>query len=208
MSRKKNRKAQDTQVATEQHLPTEATQTQGTDLPEIPVAEVADLPVAEPADAPAPEAIPVEAQVPASAPEATEPTDPQASESNEAEAPEATDASVAEPEQPADAPAAETSEPTAEPEEAPAPEPAGKRKATPKKLSALDAAYKVLSKKREPMSCKELIGAMAAKGLWSSPNGKTPHATLYAAILREITTKGENARFLKADRGRFAAKID
>ena len=43
-----------------------------------------------------------------------------------------------------------------------------------KKLSALDAAAKVLAETGQPMSCKELIEAMAAKGYWSSPGGKTP----------------------------------
>ena len=44
---------------------------------------------------------------------------------------------------------------------------------------------------------------MAKRGLWSSPNGKTPEATLYAAILREIGTKGDAARFRKVERGQF-----
>jgi len=39
---------------------------------------------------------------------------------------------------------------------------------------------------------------------WSSPNGQTPAATLYSAILREIKTKGKEARFKKADGGLFA----
>ena len=56
------------------------------------------------------------------------------------------------------------------------------------------------------MNCVELIEAMASKGYWSSPAGKTPHATLYAAILRELQTKGEKARFVKADRGKFALR--
>ena len=55
------------------------------------------------------------------------------------------------------------------------------------------------------MNAKQMIDAMAAKGLWSSPGGKTPHATLYSAILREIGTKGKEARFKKTDRGHFAA---
>ena len=59
-----------------------------------------------------------------------------------------------------------------------------------KKLSALDAAAKVLGQKKKPMSAKELIEAMSAKGYWKSPGGKTPHATLYSAMLREINTKG------------------
>ena len=73
-----------------------------------------------------------------------------------------------------------------------------------KKVSAIDAAAKLLSASKEPMGCKELIESMAAKGLWTSPGGKTPHATLYSAILREITVKGKEARFVKTDRGRFA----
>lgn len=72
-----------------------------------------------------------------------------------------------------------------------------------KKLSALDAAAKVLSASKEPMNAKQMIEAMAAKGLWTSPAGKTPHATLVSAITREIATKGKEARFKKADRGQF-----
>jgi hypothetical protein len=56
------------------------------------------------------------------------------------------------------------------------------------------------------MTCQEMIEAMATKGYWESPAGKTPHATLYSAILREIGAKGSEARFVKADRGKFAAK--
>ena len=64
----------------------------------------------------------------------------------------------------------------------------------------------MLAETREPMNCKELVDAMAAKGYWSSPGGKTPHATLYSAILREITTKGNDARFKKTDRGHFEVR--
>ena len=46
------------------------------------------------------------------------------------------------------------------------------------KLSCIDAAAKVLAEKKEPMTTKAMIEAMAAKGLWSSPNGQTPAATL------------------------------
>jgi hypothetical protein len=74
----------------------------------------------------------------------------------------------------------------------------------PAKLSAIDAAAKVLGEAGQAMNCQELIGAMAAKGYWSSPGGKTPSATLYSAILRELQTKGNDARFVKAARGKFA----
>src|SRR5690606_32692894 len=66
-----------------------------------------------------------------------------------------------------------------------------------KKLSAIDAAAQVLVDSKTAMNAKEMIEAMAAKNLWSSPGGKTPHATLYSAILREINEKGNDARFKK-----------
>ena len=56
------------------------------------------------------------------------------------------------------------------------------------------------------MTTQEMIGVMAIKGYWSSPGGKTPAATLYSALQREIDTKGEQARFLKAAPGRFARR--
>jgi hypothetical protein len=77
----------------------------------------------------------------------------------------------------------------------------GKKK--PKRVSALDAAAKVLAQATKPMRAQDLVVAMAEQGLWSSPNGKTPHATLYAAIIREISAKGQAARFKKVDRGMF-----
>jgi len=79
-----------------------------------------------------------------------------------------------------------------------------KGEAKPKKLGCLDAAAKVLGENGQAMNCKEMIDAMAAKGYWTSPGGKTPHATLYSAIAREITTKGQESRFLKSERGKFA----
>ncbi len=76
---------------------------------------------------------------------------------------------------------------------------------TDKKLSAIDAAAKVLTEADKPMNTKEMVDNMATKGYWTSPGGKTPHATLYSAIIREISTKGSAARFLKTERGKFAA---
>jgi len=76
--------------------------------------------------------------------------------------------------------------------------------AEPKRMSGLDAAAKVLEESGKPMNAKEMIDAVEAKGYWKSPGGKTPHATLYSAIIREIKAKGSEARFRKADRGKFA----
>ncbi len=70
------------------------------------------------------------------------------------------------------------------------------------KLSGLDAAAQILAKAKEPMGCKDIVEQAIGNGLWC-PGGKTPHSTLYAAIIREISKKGKGARFKKVDRGRF-----
>ncbi|HEY7157930.1 MAG TPA: winged helix-turn-helix domain-containing protein, partial [Gemmataceae bacterium] len=85
---------------------------------------------------------------------------------------------------------------------------AGKTKA-PKadgKMSALDAAAKVLAEEARPMSAKELIEAMAAKGYWTSPGGKTPEATLSAALGGEINKKGQASRFARPEPGKFTLR--
>jgi hypothetical protein len=84
--------------------------------------------------------------------------------------------------------------------EAPKPEPKKARK-----MGALDAAAIVLADAGKPMRSKDLIAEMAKRGLWTSPGGKTPEATLYAAILREIGAKGTAARFARAGKGEFAS---
>ncbi|MCC6678625.1 MAG: winged helix-turn-helix domain-containing protein [Phycisphaerales bacterium] len=76
---------------------------------------------------------------------------------------------------------------------------------TPTRLSAMNAAVQVLAESGKPMRVREIIEEMAKRGLWSSPNGKTPHATLAASIIREIAAKGKESRFKKVDRGLFAA---
>jgi hypothetical protein len=92
--------------------------------------------------------------------------------------------------------------------EAPKSEPKPGAKPEPKKarkMGALDAAAIVLADAGKPMRSKELIAEMAKRGLWTSPGGKTPEATLYAAILREIGAKGTAARFARAGKGEFAS---
>ena len=74
----------------------------------------------------------------------------------------------------------------------------------PKRVSALDAAAQVLANAGKPMRAQEIIAAMAEQGLWKSPAGKTPQATLYAAMHRESQAKGAASRFKKVDRGQFA----
>jgi hypothetical protein len=72
-----------------------------------------------------------------------------------------------------------------------------------KKISQIEAAIMVLGKSKDAMNCKAMVEAMQVAGLWSTPNGATPDATLYASILREINAKGKDARFRKTERGHF-----
>ena len=75
--------------------------------------------------------------------------------------------------------------------------------AEPKRIGVLDAAAEILAKSKNAMSCKRIVELAIETGRWTT-TGKTPHATLYSAIIREIAKKGEQARFRKIDRGRFA----
>ena len=94
----------------------------------------------------------------------------------------------------------------------PAPVPAGKDK-KPKaavttkekkdrKPSGLDAAVTILAEAGKPMNCGDIVKRMLETGLWKT-NGKTPAATIYAAIIREIAVKGGKSRFRKTERGHF-----
>ena len=66
------------------------------------------------------------------------------------------------------------------------------------KLSILDAAAKVLARAAKPMQCGDIIKVALAKGYWVT-RGKTPAATLSAAINREIAANGEASRFRRAE---------
>ena len=79
------------------------------------------------------------------------------------------------------------------------------RRATkPTPLSCLQAAAVVLADApSEGWSVKETIERMAEKKLWTSANGKTPEATLYGGMVREIARKRDASRFKKVGRGRF-----
>jgi len=84
------------------------------------------------------------------------------------------------------------------------PKPRGEAKA-PKRPGILDVAARILAKADEPMGCKAIVEQAIEQKLWTT-TGKTPHATLYAAIIREIQAKGDDARFEKVQRGRFQAR--
>jgi hypothetical protein len=68
----------------------------------------------------------------------------------------------------------------------------------------LDIAAETLARSKKPMGAKEIVERAIEQGLWTT-KGKTPSATLYAAVIREIAAKGKDARFKKVDRGLFAS---
>jgi len=72
-----------------------------------------------------------------------------------------------------------------------------------KRLSLAAAAARVLAKATEPMNTKQMVEQATAQGLWTPGRGKTPEATLYSSIIREIRDKGAGARFVKVERGKF-----
>lgn len=69
--------------------------------------------------------------------------------------------------------------------------------------SGLDLAAAVLAEAGEPLNAKTICERVIAKG-WQTA-GKTPEATLYAAMFTEIKKKGAEARFVKVGRGQFQA---
>ncbi len=73
------------------------------------------------------------------------------------------------------------------------------------KMSALDAAHEILKEQNRAMNVKEITELAISSGRWS-PNGKTPTATLSAAVQMEVIKKGEASRFVKTGRGLFIAR--
>lgn len=72
-------------------------------------------------------------------------------------------------------------------------------------MSLLDAAAHLLSLgSGDAMRCKGIVDLAVQRGLWQPGKGKTPAATLHAAVSREINAKGDASRFVKAERGKFA----
>lgn len=82
--------------------------------------------------------------------------------------------------------------------------PANATEPATKPKSGLDAAALVLRESDEPLDSKSLVTRMLECGLWTT-TGKTPAATIYSAMIREITAKGSASRFRKVDAGRFTA---
>lgn len=71
------------------------------------------------------------------------------------------------------------------------------------RMSLLNAAIVVLEEAKEPLCAKDITRAILDRKL-AETSGRTPHATLSAAISREMMYKGKHSRFCRPARGRFA----
>lgn len=77
--------------------------------------------------------------------------------------------------------------------------------ATPATTGGLAAAARVLAEAGGALGCREIARRALEGGLWAT-KGRTPHATLYAGIIREIAAKGPTARFARGpEKGTFVA---
>lgn len=64
-------------------------------------------------------------------------------------------------------------------------------------------AYEILKKAKKPLHSEEITEIALKNGLIKT-TGKTPEATMNAQLLRDITSKKENSRFVKAGPSVFA----
>jgi len=79
------------------------------------------------------------------------------------------------------------------------------KQAKPKRISGLTAAFMVLVDANAELSAGAIVEKAAQKGWWKS-DAATPAATIYAAMIREIATKGDKSRFERGEkRGTFRA---
>lgn len=74
-----------------------------------------------------------------------------------------------------------------------------------KPFGILNAAYEILATSDKAMTTREIVSEAIRIGLWHG-EGKTPHATLHAALSRDIKAYGKDSRFIKGARGKFAAR--
>jgi restriction system protein len=70
-------------------------------------------------------------------------------------------------------------------------------------LNSLEAAYVVLKEVGKPLRAEEITRIIIEKGLWQT-SGKTPDATIEAAINIDIKRNGNNSRFSRVAKGTFA----
>ena len=69
-------------------------------------------------------------------------------------------------------------------------------------LSLLDATAIVLRDSKKALSTREIIALVVERKLWQ-PAGSTPHASLNAALNRDLQANETQSRFKKTERGKY-----
>ncbi len=69
----------------------------------------------------------------------------------------------------------------------------------------LAAEFQVLQDRKAAISSPKIIDVLATQGLWISPGGKNPSATLFAAISWRIKSLGMASPIRKTEREKFGA---
>ena len=75
---------------------------------------------------------------------------------------------------------------------------------SPRGIGLLTAAANLLAENGLTMNCNSIVQTLDEKGIWRSPGGKTPWATLHTAIATEMK-KGSQSRIVRKDKGQYAA---
>lgn len=72
-------------------------------------------------------------------------------------------------------------------------------------LTFAEAAYQVLKQMVKPLTANEITSVALEQGMISTV-GKTPYATMSARLYVDIKRKGNDSRFVKINRGKFALR--
>ena len=88
--------------------------------------------------------------------------------------------------------------------ETPVEEPETPASERPVRMSLLDAAFAILTHAGTELNTREIVEIAIRNGMWTT-HGKTPAATLHAAISRDIFARDDASRFRKGARGKFLA---
>src|SRR5688572_20630238 len=69
----------------------------------------------------------------------------------------------------------------------------------------LNAAYKVLSKEKKPLSPREIVDLAVDNG-WLLSKGKTPWQTMKSKLSTNILSRKDNSLFMRTSKGLFALR--
>lgn len=72
-------------------------------------------------------------------------------------------------------------------------------------MTFAEAAYQILKQAGEPLTANEITSIALERGMISTV-GKTPSATMSSRLYVDVTRKGDDSKFVKVSRGKFALR--